>query len=135
MVYEFGQVLLDDVGPGFAQGFGYVMNGCLVPIIVRTRGKPFESDECRSHWNYSQGMYPTLVIILCAVDKSLHEKSAEHELHTAPSLVFRPPSNRRRETLSEILSASSVYIAEVDDTVGPSEHPEDAMRRSLLSDT
>ncbi|TFK83154.1 hypothetical protein K466DRAFT_589968 [Polyporus arcularius HHB13444] len=79
----------------------YLMDGCLVPFI---------------------GMYPTLIIIVCAVDKSLYEKSAddEEEVRTA-SMVFNatPDSNRRRGTLSELLSASSAgdatYVAASED--------------------
>ncbi|TFK81539.1 hypothetical protein K466DRAFT_656110 [Polyporus arcularius HHB13444] len=69
----------------FAHGFRYVMNGCLVPII---------------------GMYPTLMIIVCAVDRSLYEKSADDLVRG-----FDEPSIRRCGTLSELLSASSAFVA------------------------
>ncbi|KAI0687116.1 hypothetical protein C8T65DRAFT_676538 [Cerioporus squamosus] len=61
------------------------MEGCIVPLI---------------------GMYPTLVIIVCAVDKSLYEKSSGDGEARKTSVVFAgTPPSRPRGTLSELLAA------------------------------
>ena len=63
-------------------------------------------------------MYPTLVIIICAVEKSLYERSLSGDTSQHASIVFAPdtrrPARRRRETLSELTSSASEYAAEVD---------------------
>ncbi len=58
-------------------------------------------------------MYPTLVIIVCAVDKSLHEKLSEHNGRRDTSIVFADrPLSRPRGTLAELLSTTSAYTIE-----------------------
>ncbi|RPD53458.1 hypothetical protein L227DRAFT_616955 [Lentinus tigrinus ALCF2SS1-6] len=85
---------------GFAKGFTYVMRGCLVPLI---------------------GMYPTLIIIICAVDKSLYEKSVYDAQEQLGSIRFNVPlTRRRRGTLSELMSTTSTYPVE-DDSGGTSD--------------
>ena len=63
-------------------------------------------------------MYPTLVIIICAVEKSLYERSLSGDTSQHASIVFAPDTRRsarrRRETLSELTSSASEYAAEVD---------------------
>ncbi|KAI0687967.1 hypothetical protein C8T65DRAFT_746850 [Cerioporus squamosus] len=84
---------LTDSEAAFEDGFYYVMEGCVVPLI---------------------GMYPTLIIILCAVDKSAHEKSPladDRARNRDASPVFYGSPGRRLETLSELLSATSVLLA------------------------
>ncbi|KAI0690136.1 hypothetical protein C8T65DRAFT_730903 [Cerioporus squamosus] len=73
----------------FADRFRYVMNGCLVPMI---------------------GMYPTLMIIVCALDRSLYEKSVDEHARN-PSLGLDMASIRPCGTLSELLSQSSAFTA------------------------
>ncbi|RPD53463.1 hypothetical protein L226DRAFT_151131 [Lentinus tigrinus ALCF2SS1-7] len=75
---------------GFAKGFTYVMRGCLVPLI---------------------GMYPTLIIIICAVDKSLYEKSVYDAPGQLGSVRFNVSltTRRRRGTLSELISTTSTF--------------------------
>ncbi|KAI0707437.1 hypothetical protein C8T65DRAFT_740370 [Cerioporus squamosus] len=93
-VYEFSSLSPMLKGSAYQNNFYYIMEGCLVPII---------------------GMYPTLVIILCAVDKSLHEKSqsADGDGARNESIVFaHEPANRPRGTLSELLSATSATTSE-----------------------
>ena len=62
-------------------------------------------------------MYPTLVIIICAVEKSLYERSLSGDTSQRASIVFAPdtrrPARRRRETLSGLTSSASGYAAEV----------------------
>ena len=62
-------------------------------------------------------MYPTLVIVICAVEKSLYERSLTGDTSQHASIVFAPntrrPARRRRETLSELTSSASGYAAEV----------------------
>ncbi len=48
-------------------------------------------------------MYPTLVIIVCAVDKSLYEKSTNSDV----SIVFNGAPSNPRGTLSELMSSAS----------------------------
>ncbi|RPD52784.1 hypothetical protein L226DRAFT_204858 [Lentinus tigrinus ALCF2SS1-7] len=72
----------------FAEGFTYVMRDCLVPLI---------------------GIYPTLIITICAIDKSLYERSA-HDAQL-PSMQFDEPMRNRRGTLSELLSTNSTRTA------------------------
>ena len=59
-------------------------------------------------------MYPTLIIIICAVDKSLYEKSvndAQGQLRS--EIRFNVPlTRRRRGTLSELMSSTSTYPLE-----------------------
>ncbi|TFK87851.1 hypothetical protein K466DRAFT_586036 [Polyporus arcularius HHB13444] len=89
VVYEFSEVKYPAFEvSAFAHGLYYVIRGCLVPLI---------------------GMYPTVVIIVCAVNKSLYEKSARSssEIGNA-SIVFNgAPPTRRRGTLSELLGAGA----------------------------
>ncbi|RDX42099.1 hypothetical protein OH76DRAFT_144899 [Lentinus brumalis] len=93
VVYEFSYILPGPLNrSSFAVDIYYINQGCAVPVV---------------------GMYPTLIIIVCAVDRSLYEKSAEGELGSdAPMEFNRDLSSRRRGTLSEILSGSSVYAAQ-----------------------
>ncbi|TFK83151.1 hypothetical protein K466DRAFT_666045 [Polyporus arcularius HHB13444] len=102
MVYELGYVTPGLSQSAYSNGFYYVMSGCIVPLI---------------------GMYPTLIIIVCAVNKSLHEKSTEDNVpNQNASIVFNNASpSRRRGTLSELLSATSTYHDAVSEEVaGPS---------------
>ncbi|RDX42089.1 hypothetical protein OH76DRAFT_1488941 [Lentinus brumalis] len=87
----------------FAHGFRYGMNGCLVPII---------------------GMYSMLMIILCAVDRSLYERSADDLARG-----FDEPSIRRCGTLSELLSASSASVA-AEDVGRPGERWQDVVKEA-----
>ncbi|RDX41701.1 hypothetical protein OH76DRAFT_1489272 [Lentinus brumalis] len=91
----------------FAYGFSYVMSGCIVPLI---------------------GMYPSLIIIVCAVDKSLYERTTE-DIVPSGSIVFNNASpSRRRGTLSELLSASSAYRSAVsEEAAGSPEHLRSAL--------
>ncbi|RPD55644.1 hypothetical protein L226DRAFT_573037 [Lentinus tigrinus ALCF2SS1-7] len=77
---------------GFGKGFTYVMRGCLVPLM---------------------GMYPTLIVIICAIDKSLYEDS-EHDAAQLGSIRFDVPGGRSRcrRTLSELMSTTSTYTVE-----------------------
>ena len=54
----------------------------------------------------SQGMYPTLVIIVCATCKSYDENFAEAGEQSA-SIVFNASRSLPHGTLSELLSSSS----------------------------
>ncbi|KAI0690138.1 hypothetical protein C8T65DRAFT_102083 [Cerioporus squamosus] len=80
VVYQFVALKLGE--SAFAYGFYYVMGGCLIPLI---------------------GMYPTIIIILCALDKSLHERSHNDARMSSPAFV----APLGRGTLSELSSASS----------------------------
>ncbi len=70
----------------------------------------------------AQGMYPTLIIIVCAVDKSLYEKANEDNVpNLNTSIVFNnAPPSRLRGTLSELVSATSAsaYHDAVTEDVG-----------------
>ncbi|KAI0687965.1 hypothetical protein C8T65DRAFT_127594 [Cerioporus squamosus] len=99
VTYELSSVFGSYITTAFENGFYYVMEGCIVSLI---------------------GMYPTLIIILCAVDKSVHEKSADDHARNA-SLVFRGSPARRRGTLSELLSTTSASVAEEDVTALPAD--------------
>ena len=74
-----------------------------------------------------------LIIIVCAVEKSLHEKSADDEVQNGPSIVVDEALGRRRGTLSELLSAaSSAYVTRAQEASGgpsgpapPGDRPED----------
>ncbi|RDX42102.1 hypothetical protein OH76DRAFT_1411488 [Lentinus brumalis] len=66
----------------FLTRFAFAMSGCIIPLI---------------------GMYPTLVVILCAVDKSLYEKSTDAEI----SIVFNGTPSNPRGTLSELVSSAA----------------------------
>ncbi|RPD54194.1 hypothetical protein L226DRAFT_572094 [Lentinus tigrinus ALCF2SS1-7] len=102
------------IDSAFENGFYYVMEGCIVPLI---------------------GMYPTLVIIVCAVDKSLYEKSLSHDgAWKMTSIVFADASpTRPRGTLSELLGAHHDPAAE--DIRPSSEHPKDESngRRNIVA--
>ena len=62
----------------------------------------------------SQGIYPTLVIIICAVDQSLYEKSLADDQGLNLSITIPSYSNTavpgdHRGTLSDLTSAASTY--------------------------
>ncbi len=77
------------------------------------------------HW---QGMYPTLIIIVCAVDKSLYEKSTEDNVPDGSIMFDNASPSRRRGTLSELVSATSTYHDAVsEDIAGPPEHLSSAL--------
>ncbi|TFK87847.1 hypothetical protein K466DRAFT_96110 [Polyporus arcularius HHB13444] len=59
--------------------------------------------ESLAESRFAQGMYPTLVVILCAVDKSLYEKSTDAEI----SIVFNGAPSNPRGTLSELVSSAA----------------------------
>ncbi|RDX47372.1 hypothetical protein OH76DRAFT_1405986 [Lentinus brumalis] len=63
-------------------------------------------------------MYPTLIIILCALDKSIHEKSADEHARNASLVFYRSPT-RSRGAPSELLSATFASAAE-EDVIPPS---------------
>ncbi|KAI0690131.1 hypothetical protein C8T65DRAFT_745924 [Cerioporus squamosus] len=94
VTYELGSMFVWYTTTTFENGFYYVMEGCIVLLI---------------------GMYPTLIIILCAVDKSIHEKSADDHAWNASLVFYRSPSTPRG-TLSELLSATSATVVEEDVT-------------------
>ncbi|RDX42094.1 hypothetical protein OH76DRAFT_1488944 [Lentinus brumalis] len=105
-LYQLGYVAPALRDSAFSYGFYYVMSGCLVPLV---------------------GMYPTLIIIVCAVDKSLYEKANEDSVaNLNASIVFNNASpSRRRETLSELVSATSAsaYHDAVPEDVGRLSEP------------
>ncbi|RDX50554.1 hypothetical protein OH76DRAFT_457410 [Lentinus brumalis] len=90
VAYELTVLFTSDplIFSNFARRFYYVMEGCVVPLI---------------------GMYPTLVLIVCAVNKSLHEMSSDKdgEWNAASIMFVGAPPGRARGTLSELLSAAS----------------------------
>ena len=51
-------------------------------------------------------MYPTLIIVVCAVDKSLNEAPSKGHAQTS-TIRFNTPKNGRRQTLSELVSETS----------------------------
>ncbi len=69
-------------------------------------------------------MYPTLIIIVCAVDRSLYEKSADDVVRG-----FGEPSIRRCGTFSELLSASSAFVA-AEDVGRPGERRQDVVKEA-----
>ena len=70
-------------------------------------------------------MYPTLIIIICAVDKSLYERSIHDAQGQLESIRFNVPlTRRRRGTLSELMSTTSAYPLE-DNPEAPSDVVED----------
>ncbi len=99
MVYQFVALKLGE--SAFAYGFYYVMGGCLIPLIVSPPAAPPSLLSGRSM--RAQGMYPTLIIILCALDKSLHEKSHNDARMSSPR--FAAPVVRAH--LSGLSSVSS----------------------------
>ncbi|RDX42086.1 hypothetical protein OH76DRAFT_144034 [Lentinus brumalis] len=99
VVYELSSMSLVPADSVFANRFYYVMEGCAVALI---------------------GMYPTLVIIMCAVDKSRYEKASDDDGARNVSIVFAGgPSSRPRGTLSELVSATSAYVADEDIVLPP----------------
>ncbi|RPD76067.1 hypothetical protein L226DRAFT_395986 [Lentinus tigrinus ALCF2SS1-7] len=89
--YSDQSPLLQTRTPAFAN-FYYVMSSCLVPLV---------------------GMYPTLIIIVCAVEKSLNEKLADEHCGRISSPMFDPQLEARRcGSLSELVSTSSAYAAQ-----------------------
>ncbi len=65
-------------------------------------------------------MYPTLVIIVCTVDKSRYEKASDDDGARNVSAVFAGgPSSRPCGTLSELVSATSAYVADEDIVLPP----------------
>ena len=51
-------------------------------------------------------MYPTLIIVVCAVDKSLNEAPSKGHAQTS-TIMFNIPKNGPRQTLSELVSQTS----------------------------
>ncbi|RPD53457.1 hypothetical protein L226DRAFT_151187 [Lentinus tigrinus ALCF2SS1-7] len=94
VVYQFVALKLEE--SAFAYGFYYVMSGCLIPLV---------------------GMYPTLIIILCALDKSFHEKSHNTARMSSPAFAVSP-FGRQTLSLSSILNTFPTSIG--DNALGPS---------------
>ena len=95
---------------GFAKGFTYVMRGCLVPLIVsKVFTLPQSRGRCFSQCLPLQAMYPTLIIIICAVDRSLYERSANDAAQLGSIQFNVPLTRRRRGTLSELTSTTYTY--------------------------
>ena len=92
----------------FGEGFTYVLRGCLGTLIVSPMLLRYLSWQrsSRSHW-VRQGMYPTLIIIICAVDKSLHERSVRDEAQQTSIQFNAPPPSRRHWTLTRFTSPVS----------------------------
>ena len=91
----------------FGEGFTYVLRGCLGTLIVSPMLLRYLSWQCSSHHWLRQGMYPTLIIIICAVDKSLHERSARDEAPQTSIRFNAPPPSRRHWTLTRFASPVS----------------------------
>ena len=56
-------------------------------------------------------MYPTLIIIVCAMDKSLNEKAAMYQSGNMSIVFADVAQSRQRSTVLETLSRSSRYEA------------------------
>ena len=52
-------------------------------------------------------MYPTLIVIVCAIDQSLYDKSEDGHRLDVDSVCAPSPPGDRRGTLSELLATTS----------------------------
>ncbi|KAI0744345.1 hypothetical protein C8Q80DRAFT_1346053 [Daedaleopsis nitida] len=84
-----------------AFGFYYVIAGCLIPLI------PYGDMDTSPR---PQGIYPTLIILLVALDKSHCDSSFTESSSKSPFHLALPPRVRlpraRRGTLDEVISIS-----------------------------
>ncbi|RPD53780.1 hypothetical protein L226DRAFT_576775 [Lentinus tigrinus ALCF2SS1-7] len=93
VVYECSFLSSPPMAPAFTTGFYYVMNGCLVPLI---------------------GMYPTMIIIACAAEKSMNEKCVEEHVQNGSIVLNWPQAGSHRDAGEAILSE---LVNESDSTV------------------
>lgn len=64
-------------------------------------------------------MYPTLIVIVCAIDKSLNEKAADECMRNGLIVVADGRHSRPQAAISQLLNNST------DDTAASSEIPKD----------
>lgn len=86
----------------FLYGFYFVMGGCITPLIVSTMTLMLICIICIIAHPMGQGMYPTLIIIICALDQSFHERTQISAQASLPlsGLAFAPP--HRGQSISDV---------------------------------
>ena len=104
-LYTIEPLQLPDVGyvTTFLAQFRHFVEGALIPIIVRTHvlpvPRPYLLEVSESHGVYvsEQAIYPTIIILLVALDKSQCESGFVDSTHLPPpatqSIAFEPHSS------------------------------------------